>query len=70
MIDQCEPTLEELLNEPIIRQVMKSDGVRPDDIRRLMEKAHPSGNGTSSGFIGHAAFQQHSCSAAQVRAAL
>ena len=30
-----ETTLEELLREPIIRQVMASYGVRTDEIRRL-----------------------------------
>lgn len=40
MIDQREPTLEELLNEPIIRQVMRSDGVRAEDVQRLMEAIH------------------------------
>jgi len=40
MIDQREPTLDELLNEPIIQQVMLSDGVRADDIRYLMQTAN------------------------------
>ena len=35
-----ETTLEELLNEPIIRQVMARDGVRRDDILRLLRQAH------------------------------
>ncbi|BCH22540.1 hypothetical protein [Mesorhizobium sp. L-8-3] len=35
---QREPTLDELLNEPIIRQVMIADGHEPDDIRLLMRK--------------------------------
>jgi hypothetical protein len=39
MTDQREPTLDELLSEPIIQQVMLSDGVRADDIRYLMRKA-------------------------------
>jgi hypothetical protein len=39
MIDQREPTLDELLSEPIIQQVMTSDGVRADDVRYLMQKA-------------------------------
>ena len=30
-----EPSLEELLSEPIIRLLMASDGVAPDDLRRL-----------------------------------
>lgn len=32
-------TLDELLNDPIIRLVMASDGVDPDDVRDLMEQA-------------------------------
>lgn len=39
MIKQCEPTLEELLDEPIIQQVMRSDGVKADDVRFLMQAA-------------------------------
>ena len=35
---QREPTLDELLNEPIIRQVMIADGHEPDDIRLLMRR--------------------------------
>ena len=31
-----EPTLEELLEEPIIRLVMAVDGVRADDVRDLI----------------------------------
>jgi hypothetical protein len=38
-MNQREPTLDELLNEPIIRQVMLSDGVRADDIRELLRTA-------------------------------
>jgi hypothetical protein len=34
-----EPTLEDLLREPIIATVMKRDGVRGDDIRRLLRHA-------------------------------
>lgn len=45
MIDQREPTLKELLNEPIIRQVMKRDGVRAEDIHRLMEAARARTSG-------------------------
>lgn len=36
MAEQREPTLEDLLSEPIIRSVMASDGVRSADIRRLL----------------------------------
>ena len=36
MLEKLEPTLDELLAEPIIRQVMASDGVKPDDIRKVM----------------------------------
>lgn len=34
-----ETTLEEILNEPIIQQVMARDGVRSDDIVRLLRRA-------------------------------
>jgi hypothetical protein len=39
MLDRLEPTLDELLTEPIIRQVMASDGVKSDDIREVMLRA-------------------------------
>jgi hypothetical protein len=39
-----EPTLDEILNEPIIRKVMKSDGYTPDDIRLLMWQASVKAN--------------------------
>lgn len=39
MMDLREPTLEELLNEPIVRQLMLSDGVSADEIRLLMRTA-------------------------------
>jgi hypothetical protein len=35
---QHEPTLDDLLEEPIIRQIMIADGQGPDEIRRLMQK--------------------------------
>lgn len=35
MLPGTEPTLDDLLNEPIIRQIMASDGQTPDDIRTL-----------------------------------
>ena len=39
MADQREPTLDELLREPIIRKVMARDGVQPDYIRSLLRHA-------------------------------
>lgn len=39
MIFQCDPSLEDLLGEPIIQQVMLSDGVHADDIRELARLA-------------------------------
>ena len=39
MTVQGEATLEELLSEPIIPKVMKRDGVRPADIRALIQQA-------------------------------
>lgn len=38
MLEVLEPTLNELLAEPIIRQMMVSDGVKSDEIRRLMAR--------------------------------
>ena len=39
MNDQRETTLDDLLNEPIIKTVMARDGVRGSDIRQLLERA-------------------------------
>ncbi|CAN7685438.1 hypothetical protein LJR231_005558 [Phyllobacterium sp. LjRoot231] len=36
MVEYREPTLDELLTEPMIRQVMASDGVDSAEIRALM----------------------------------
>ena len=38
MTEQREITLDELLDEPIIKSVMARDGVHGADIRRLMER--------------------------------
>ncbi|MDW6021745.1 hypothetical protein SAZ10_08200 [Mesorhizobium sp. BAC0120] len=38
MTKQHEPTLDELLSEPIILTVMARDGVRSADIRRLLQE--------------------------------
>lgn len=38
-MEQRSPLLEELLSDPVIRLVMKSDGVRAEDIRNLMTVA-------------------------------
>jgi hypothetical protein len=43
---QYEPTLEDPLSEPIIRQVMACDGQNPDDIRRFFKEA-----GTRNRFV-------------------
>lgn len=34
---KLEPSLEEILSEPIIQLLMKRDHVNPDDVRRLMK---------------------------------
>jgi hypothetical protein len=34
-----EPTLEEALSDPVVRAVMRRDGVDPDALRRLLERA-------------------------------
>ncbi|CAM5361902.1 hypothetical protein ATER59S_01433 [Aquamicrobium terrae] len=33
------PKLDELLSDPVIRLVMASDGVQPDEVRVLLERA-------------------------------
>ena len=38
-MDTRNSTLNELLSEPIIRQLMASDGVRIDEIHRLLREA-------------------------------
>lgn len=45
---QREPTLDDLLGETIIRQVMVADGYEPDDIRLLMRQASTRANRTGS----------------------
>jgi hypothetical protein len=39
MLHGREPTLDEILNEPIIRKVMAVDGYTADDIRYLIRQA-------------------------------
>ncbi len=46
-----EPTLDEILNEPIIRKVMKSDGYTPDDVRLLMRQASARANGNGVRYL-------------------
>ncbi len=36
MLFEREPTLDEILNEPIVRKVMAADGYTADDVRYLM----------------------------------
>ncbi|MCV3240652.1 hypothetical protein [Mesorhizobium sp. ZC-5] len=43
MLDEREPTLEEILSEPIIRHVMQADGVVAADIRRLYRSLERDG---------------------------
>ena len=38
MNKNAEPTLDELLEEPIVRLVMARDGVNDDDVRLVMEQ--------------------------------
>jgi hypothetical protein len=40
MLEYREPTLDELLTEPMIRQVMASDGVDSAEITALMSRIH------------------------------
>jgi hypothetical protein len=37
--DTFEPTIEQMLMEPIVRVLMARDGIAPDDIRRLLAEA-------------------------------
>jgi hypothetical protein len=39
MANEREPTLDEILNESIVRKVMAVDGYSSDDIRHLMRQA-------------------------------
>ena len=39
MMDQREATLDDLLSEPIILKVMARDGVRAEDVRRIVQQA-------------------------------
>lgn len=45
MLDEREPTLDEILSEPIIRQIMKADGIGAADIRRLYRYLESDGKG-------------------------
>ena len=44
-MDKAREALEELLNDPIIRLVMASDGVEPAEVRSLFEAGQLAGNG-------------------------
>ncbi len=43
----CDPTIDELLGEPIIRTLMARDGVRAEEIRVLMDRAQARAETTS-----------------------
>jgi hypothetical protein len=47
MTNQHEPTLDDLLSEPIILTVMARDGVRSADIRRLLQEVRAREEQTS-----------------------
>jgi hypothetical protein len=34
----CEPTLEEILSEPIFRAVMEADGVNPQELETMLRQ--------------------------------
>lgn len=40
MLDFRDPMLNDILADPIIRQVMVSDGVDAEDVRTLMRRVH------------------------------
>ncbi|WP_315919693.1 hypothetical protein [Mesorhizobium sp. SP-1A] len=41
---EATPKLDELLRDPVIKLVMASDGVQPDEVRLLLERARERGN--------------------------
>ena len=43
-MDKAREALEELLNDPIVRLVMASDGVKPAEVRSLFEAGQLAGN--------------------------
>jgi hypothetical protein len=58
MTEHREPTLEDLLSEPIIRTVMASDGVRGADIRRLLQRVRARDEQNAPGFARDAGHRQ------------
>lgn len=49
MTREREPTLEDLLNDTLVRQVMSTDGYSPDDFRNLFKKGgSPEGHAVST----------------------
>lgn len=48
MADLPEPTLEELLREPIILKLMERDGYSPDDIRLLARQVTARSSASSA----------------------
>ena len=53
MTNRHEPTLDELLSEPIILTVMARDGVRSADIRRLLQEVRDREEQTPSVLANH-----------------
>ena len=39
MRDDREPSIEELLAEPVVRALMKADGVDPEDVKALLHSS-------------------------------
>jgi hypothetical protein len=39
MQDDREPSIEELLAEPVVRALMKADGVDPEDVKALLHSS-------------------------------
>ena len=37
-LSHCEPTLEEILSEPIFRAVMEADGVNPHELETMLRQ--------------------------------
>ena len=42
MRDDREPSIEELLAEPVVRALMKADGVDPEDVKALLHSSAAS----------------------------
>jgi hypothetical protein len=44
MREDREPSIEELLAEPVVRALMKADGVDPEDVKALLHSSASEGD--------------------------